>query len=229
MKKSQRFDRFSLALIMVLIVVALAACTPAGGEEPAVEPGSSGQEGDGDARAQGSGLATIAPTASVVEPSAMPESNAPETETSVEKLEEDDVEAQERASDAFDDAVTPVVVDLSKVTPESSGVDDTPQEMPQPGIPNPSALASKRAAVNLADRLGIDVAEVEVVSIEQVEWPDSSLGCPRPGQNYLTVITPGFRMILEANGTNVEYHADTQGNTAQCAGGDDVQPGPIVR
>lgn len=229
MKKSQHIDRFALALIMILIVMVLAACTPAGGEEPAVEPGSSAPGGDGDARARGSGLATIAPTAYVVEPSPTPESNAPETETAVEKLEEDDVEAQERASDALDDAVTPVVIDLSKVTPEPSGVDDTPQEMPQPGIPNPPALASNRAAVNLADQLGIDVAEVQVMSIEQVDWPDSSLGCPQPGQDYLMVITPGFRIVLEANGTNVEYHADTQGNIVQCAGGGEGQPGPIER
>lgn len=229
MKKLRRYDRFSLALIMILIVMGLAACTPAGGEEPAVESGSSTQEGDDDARDADSGLATIAPTAYVVEPSPTPESNAPETETSVKQLEEDDVSAQERASDAFNDAVTPAVVDLSKVTPEPPEVDDTPQEMPQPGIPNPSALASGRAAVNLADQLGIDVAEVQTVSIEQVEWPDSSLGCPRPGQNYLMVITPGFRIILEANGVKVEYHADTQGNVVQCTGGGDVQPGPIER
>jgi hypothetical protein len=194
-----------------------------------VEPESSAPEGDGDARAAGSGLATIAPTAFVIEPSSTPEANAPESETSIEQLGEDDVEAQERASDDLDDAVTPVVVDLSKVTPEPSEVDETPQEMPQPGIPNPSAAASNRAAVNLADQLGIDVGKVQIVSVEQVEWPDSSLGCPQPGQSYLMVITPGFRIILEANGEQVEYHADTQGNIVQCGAGGGVQEGPIER
>lgn len=214
---------------MILAVMVLASCTPGDGEEPAVEPGASAPQGDGDARDAGSGLATIAPKAFVVEPSSTPEANAPETETSIKQLEEDDVEAQERAIDAFDDAVTPVVVDLSKVTPGPPEVDDTPQEMPQPGIPNPSVAASNRAAVKLADQLGIDVAEVQIVSIEQVEWPDSSLGCPQPGQNYLMVITPGFRIILEANGAQVEYHADMQANIVQCGAGGGVQEGPIER
>jgi hypothetical protein len=116
----------------------------------------------------------------------------------------------------MNEAVTPAVVDLTKVTPEAFTESETLHEMPQPGLPNPSAAASNRSAVELASALGLETDDVEIVSIEQVDWPDSSLGCPAPGESYATVITPGFRIVLEAGGQRYEYHADTEGRTVRC-------------
>ncbi len=73
-----------------------------------------------------------------------------------------------------------------------------------------------RAVADLASRLGISEAQVRVVSIEAVEWPDSSLGCPQPGMDYLQVITPGFRILLEAQGERYPYHADQEANVVYC-------------
>jgi len=44
------------------------------------------------------------------------------------------------------------------------------------------------------------VAAVKVVSVETREFSDSSLDCPQPGMSYLQVITPGHRVLLEADG-----------------------------
>ena len=53
----------------------------------------------------------------------------------------------------------------------------------------------------------MDEADIVVVEDNEVEWPDSSLGCPKPGMVYLQVITPGRLIVLEVAGTRYEYHA----------------------
>jgi hypothetical protein len=60
---------------------------------------------------------------------------------------------------------------------------------------------------DLAGRLGVDPGEVRVVSVEEVTWPDGSLGCPQPGMMYPQVLTDGTRIALEAGGKRYEYHA----------------------
>lgn len=71
----------------------------------------------------------------------------------------------------------------------------TEAEVP-PVIRTPDAIA--RAVV--AERLGIAASEVQVVSVTPRDFPDSSLDCPEPGMSYLQVITPGYEVILEAEG-----------------------------
>lgn len=57
----------------------------------------------------------------------------------------------------------------------------------------------------------IDVAAdaIEIATTESVEWPDTSLGCPQPDQAYAQVITPGYRIILEVEGEQYEFHTST--------------------
>ncbi|MDA1215619.1 MAG: hypothetical protein O2812_01920 [Chloroflexi bacterium] len=64
------------------------------------------------------------------------------------------------------------------------------------------------AREDLAGLLGIDVGDVSVLSIEPVEWPDTSLGNPQPGLFYLQVITPGYKLILEGADFPYTYHTD---------------------
>jgi len=63
----------------------------------------------------------------------------------------------------------------------------------------------------LTAELGVPETEVSVIAVEAVEWSDSSLGCPEPGMAYLTVITPGYRIILEVAGLHYEVHTDETG------------------
>jgi hypothetical protein len=64
--------------------------------------------------------------------------------------------------------------------------------------------------------LGIKAEDITLVGAEAVEWSDSSLGCPRPGMNYLQVITPGYRILLEAQGNSYEYHSDQSSRVVRC-------------
>ena len=58
----------------------------------------------------------------------------------------------------------------------------------------------ERAIDDLANRKGEDPSQVIVESVENVEWRDSSLGCPQPGMMYAQVVTPGFRIVLRLDG-----------------------------
>ena len=72
------------------------------------------------------------------------------------------------------------------------------------------------AATNLAKELNIAPDQIEIRSVEQREWSDSSLGCPEPGRAYMQVITPGYRVILFANGREYEYHTNMQNMAIRC-------------
>jgi len=61
---------------------------------------------------------------------------------------------------------------------------------------------------DLAGRLNIAVEQVRLVKQERKDWPDTSLGFPEEGKSYAQVITPGFVIVLEANGRLYEYHSD---------------------
>lgn len=68
------------------------------------------------------------------------------------------------------------------------------------------------AAVNaVAQNLGLAAEQVRLVSSEAVEWPDSCLGITTEGIACAQVITPGFRIILDAAGRQVEYHTNEEG------------------
>lgn len=77
---------------------------------------------------------------------------------------------------------------------------------------NPAAAAARR---DLAGRLGTAEADVEVVSVEAVTWPDASLALPEPGMSYLQVLTPGYHVVLRAGGLAYEYHTTTDGSAAK--------------
>jgi len=55
--------------------------------------------------------------------------------------------------------------------------------------------------------------EINLIYVEEVEWADASLGCPKPGEAYAQMITTGYRMELEVNGENHVYHTSNRPNS----------------
>ena len=92
-----------------------------------------------------------------------------------------------------------------------------PSRTPPPRETTPAATGALRptavelAVTELAGQLGIAAEEITVRSVEAVEWPDASLGCPQPGMMYAQVITPGYRIVLEVDGKSYEYHTGGRG------------------
>jgi hypothetical protein len=60
---------------------------------------------------------------------------------------------------------------------------------------------------DLATRLGITTADVEVLDAQAVVWPDGGLGCPTPGMAYIQVQVEGALVRLRVNQQVYEYHS----------------------
>lgn len=90
---------------------------------------------------------------------------------------------------------------------------------PALGEPDPEVKMVQLASQDLAGRLGIDISEVALAETVSKDWPDGSLGCPSPDTTYLTVITPGFEITLEAQGETYSYHTDTNEYFVLCVDG----------
>lgn len=90
-----------------------------------------------------------------------------------------------------------------------------PEEAGGPGM-GESNRQVDMVVEDLAAQLPIASEEIRVVRVEQVDWSDSSLGCPQEGQAYLTVITPGYHIILEAGGVQYDYRTDMGSNFILC-------------
>ena len=85
-----------------------------------------------------------------------------------------------------------------------------------PNLPPDATTQAERAKQDLAQRLSIPLDQIAIVKVEEVEWPDASLGCPEPGKMYAQVIIPGYRITLSAKGQTYDYHADRGERVALC-------------
>ncbi len=74
-----------------------------------------------------------------------------------------------------------------------------------------------RAAIAQATTdLGVAPDQLTIVAVEARDWPDSSLGCPQPGRAYAQIVTPGYRLVVEANGQQYEYHTNRTTMIVRC-------------
>jgi hypothetical protein len=85
-------------------------------------------------------------------------------------------------------------------------------------MPDEACRAVELARDDLARRLALALDVIQLVSVEAVDWSDTSLGCPQPGMMYAQVITPGFLIVLEAMGQSYEYHTDEDSSVVLCQG-----------
>lgn len=108
--------------------------------------------------------------------------------------------------------------------PEQGVTPAPPQEGEEPDMPAelgaqaiPQGQAPLAAAINhLAGQTGLPAEQINLISMEAVDWSDTSLGCPQEGYMYAQVITPGYKIVLEAEGVEYEYHTDQGTNVVLC-------------
>lgn len=93
-------------------------------------------------------------------------------------------------------------------------------EQPTPTqIPMDLTPAQRAAIAALSANLGLPPDKITLVSSEAVDWPDGCLGVYEEGLVCAEVITPGSRVILEANGKQVEYRMNEDGTQIRPATG----------
>lgn len=80
----------------------------------------------------------------------------------------------------------------------------------------------------LAQQLQLGLDEIEIVSVEQVEWPDACLGVYTADMMCAQVITPGYRVILEVDGEQYEYHTNIDGSFVQLASAPEANIGDLL-
>jgi len=100
------------------------------------------------------------------------------------------------------------------------------QGTPEGRLPSGAQQVVQLAIADLARVLDLAPEEISVTSVEAVEWPDASLGCPEQGMMYAQVITPGYRVVLQAGGQAYEYHSG-DGRLVLCEQTDNGQPRPV--
>lgn len=66
--------------------------------------------------------------------------------------------------------------------------------------------AARLAIETLSEKLSIGLDGIEVVHVSLMNWPDSSLGCRRPGVEYLQVVTRGSLVLLKADHKVYKVH-----------------------
>jgi hypothetical protein len=79
-----------------------------------------------------------------------------------------------------------------------------------PGRLPPAAVLTGQQ--QLAQDLGVPVEQLEIVEIEQVEWPDACLGLAEAGEMCAQVITPGWRAIVSVDSQEYEIRTDETGD-----------------
>lgn len=112
---------------------------------------------------------------------------------------------------------------------------DPVQALPaQPPISPPSATVAvvprevvDRLRSEAARQAGVPLDSVIVLASEAVTWPDSGFACSAPEESTLQVLTPGFRVVIEAGEHRFEYRGDRRGHFSLCpegSGGPPVEP-----
>ena len=90
-----------------------------------------------------------------------------------------------------------------------------------PATESPAAELSKaeleKRVLDVAStRLGIAVRDVRILSADERTWPDRHLGCAARRGLAEPEPTPGYRFVLEVEGTRQSYHTDRAGRIVRC-------------
>ncbi len=104
--------------------------------------------------------------------------------------------------DGIDVQATPGEVDMAS----DSNTEERPEpsrDIPAELLEAPEVAAALEAA---AQDAGVQLSDVTLLDVNEVTWPDSSLGCAEPGVSYLQVLTPGYRVVVWVDGRRAIYH-----------------------
>jgi hypothetical protein len=68
--------------------------------------------------------------------------------------------------------------------------------------------AIQKARQDLAQRLGVSQSDIESQAVDEADFPDTALGASVADEMSGQMITPGWRIRLQADGQTFEYRAN---------------------
>lgn len=118
-------------------------------------------------------------------------------------------------------ALIPLIVTAACTSSDSAGGSSsigTPASAPPPQVSGAALPASiiDPIVADAAARLGVDPSTVKIVSAEARTYGDGSLGCPQPGEMYTQALVDGYGVIVEVNGTKLDYRGSGPGRFRLC-------------
>ena len=94
-----------------------------------------------------------------------------------------------------------------------------PTQVPSEVVPTPTHIpvdltpAQLAAIQAVSTKYNIPVEQIHIANTEAVTWPTGCLGVVLPGVMCTDVVTPGFRIMLTANGQQFEIHTNQDGSS----------------
>jgi hypothetical protein len=86
------------------------------------------------------------------------------------------------------------------------------QPQPEQEYGDEDKLLVEVAKQHLAEELDISVDKIDVSAINAVSWPNSCLGCAEIGEVCLSVITPGYQILLTVDDRIYAVHTNNDGS-----------------
>ncbi len=118
---------------------------------------------------------------------------------------------------------TPAQIPLSTppvlATPTHIPVDLPPVHPPLPRGTGDLTPAQQMAVSSLSRTLNLPADQISVVSTDAVTWPDGCMGIQRIGVMCMRGPVPGFKIVLQANGKQYEFHTNEDGTSVLPVGG----------
>jgi hypothetical protein len=92
--------------------------------------------------------------------------------------------------------------DISTIAPTSEMLEATPID---------DIIAAELVGLaqrRLSQEFDVPVRRIRVLELTRYTWPDTSLGCPAPGETYPIADVEGYRIVLAINDEQYIFHTD---------------------
>ena len=95
-----------------------------------------------------------------------------------------------------------------------------------PQLPVDLTPAESAAIAALSEKINLPAEQIKFVSSESVDWPNGCLGVQKIGVMCTQAIVPGYKIVLQANGSLYEFHTNKDGQQLIEVG--EVAPGGVI-
>lgn len=111
---------------------------------------------------------------------------------------------------------TPAATAVPPTDAPPSAEPTAPGILPPP-VSGPSEGVVQMSIEYLHEKFSLDADTVKVNEVTSMTWPDAGLGCPKKGVLYIQALTPGFQILLEADGHVFTFHTNESSIVVLCS------------